>query len=366
MIHPALLLVWQIVPRFVLLRFVGFFLFVLFTLTSLLALFDLLAHADELSAHHDTTFLPMAYYVGLRLPSLLTMITPLSVLLAALVTFERLATQYELVALQSAGVSIYEICFFLLVGGLGVSAMHFAVASTLAKPAEVRLFRWAERNYEGLPDQKNLDPGPAWLGTARYRVHVGDAREQGRRLLEVVVVENERPGVITKYYEAKEARYTEKGWILVDGWEQTTDGGRRNPFQEVAVDLAVIPEQVANVRLPLSSLNLATLGILRAKASPTTDPPHRYETWAARSKAEPLGSLVMILLAAPIGLQLRRGGRQGFWGRFAIGMGFLFFITERILLAFGVSGDVAPSLAVWSPFACFALLGLTCLYSLQK
>lgn len=366
MIHPALLLVWRIVPRFVLLRFAGFFLFVLATLTSLLALFDLLAKADELSAYHDATLLPMVYYVGLRLPTLLTMIIPMSVLLAALVTFERLATQYEFVALQSAGVSIYEVCFFLLVGGLGVSALHYSVASALAKPAEARLYRWAEREYAGLPNEQNLDPGAAWLGTERYRVHIGDARDQGRRLNHVVVVENLRPGEITKYYEAKEARYDGKGWTLVDGWEQTTQGGRRKPFQELAIDLTVVPEQVANVRIPLSSLDLATLQALRAKSSPVTDPPHRYETWVQRNRAEPFGSLVMILLAAPIGLQLKRGGRQGFWGRFAIGTGFLFFIAERILLAFGVSGDVGPLVAAWSPLASFGLLGLTSLYLLQK
>src|SRR5690606_6734567 len=85
-----------VVARFLLLRFAGIFVFVLFTLTSLLVLFDLLAQADDLALHHEETLWPLAAYAGLRLPVLLTMIIPMSALLAALVTFERLASQYEL------------------------------------------------------------------------------------------------------------------------------------------------------------------------------------------------------------------------------------------------------------------------------
>lgn len=357
----------RIVARFMLLRFAGMFLFVVFTLTSLLALFDLLAHAEVLSLHHAETLLPMSYYTGLRLPVLLAMITPMSALLAALITFERLATQFELVALQSAGMSIYQACLVMLSGGLMVAGLQFAVVSELATGAEARIFRWAERDYAGLPDRSVLEPGPTWFATDRFQLHVANARDRGRQLDSVQLIELDSPGSILTYHMAREARANDSGWTLIDGWKQTVATGRREQFETLEVPLALDPREVERARLPVSSLTLGELRTLGADSGERAgERAHIYRTWAARRIAEPLGTLVMILLAAPLGLQLRRSGRQLRWGALAVGLGFLFFIFERILLALGESGAVAPAVAAWSPLGAFTAIGIVLLYRVKK
>lgn len=357
-----------IVARFLLVRFAGIFLFTLFALTSLLVLFDLLAHTDELALHHEDTFVPMLYYAGLRLPVLLAMIMPLSVLLAALVTFERLATQFEFVALQAAGISLRQVCFIMLLGGFAISAGHYGILVNVATPAEARLFRWAERDYEGLPKGSALEPGPAWFSAGRFRVHAANARDGGRRLDEVVLIENEQPGVIVAYYEAKEARYDlSSGWTLLDGWKQPTQGGARLDFARLDIRLPLEPAQVAVVRLPLSSIDRTTLKVLRRiSAEAQSQPAPQFQAWMDRRRAEPLGALVMILFAAPLGLQLKRSGRQLRWGGLGFGVGFIFFITERIMLALGESGTVSPTLAVWGPLAVFGVVGIILVNRLAK
>jgi len=356
----------RVVTQFLLLRFAGFFLFVLFALTSLLVLFDVLAHADDLSVHHQNTLWPMVYYAGLRLPVLLTMITPMSVLLAALITFERLATQFELVALQSAGISVYQICLVLLLGGAGVSALHYGVEKFFATSAEVRLLRWAERDYAGVPNREVLEPGPAWFATERYRVKIANAHDRGRQLDDAIIIENPKPGLISAYIEARQARFENGRWTLYDGWEQSTGGGARTVFKERVLDLALVPSQVALVRLPLSVLPPPILRTLRDQPLDPNIPAYRYETWIAHSEAAPLAALAMILLSAPLGLQLKRSGHQLRWGGLGLGAGFLFFISERILLALAESGTVQPGLAVWSPLAFFSVTGIVTLCLLQK
>ncbi|MDD3179355.1 MAG: LptF/LptG family permease [Opitutaceae bacterium] len=357
----------RILAQFLLVRFAGIFLFVLFTLTSLLVLFDLLAHADDLAVNHRETLLPMACYACLRLPVLLAMITPMCALLAALVTFERLASQYELVALQGAGVSMYQVCLILLLGGIAVAVLHFGLAVNVVPPAEARLFRWAERNYQGLPGRAVLEPGPAWFAAGAFQTHISNARDDGRLLDTVLLIERDEPGSIMAYYEAREARYDGSGWTLMNGWKQSITDGQRQGFARLPLALPLDPEQVTQVRLPVSSLDFAALRALSAKpAGSAAFPSWHYKAWIGRRLAEPLGSLVMILLAAPLGLQLKRSGRQLQWGSIALGLGFLFFIIERLLLAFGESGALAPSLAVWGPLAVFGLVGIILLSMLQK
>lgn len=356
-----------VVARFLLLRFAGIFVFVLFTLTSLLVLFDLLAQADDLALHHEETLWPLAAYAGLRLPVLLTMIIPMSALLAALVTFERLASQYELVALQSAGVSMYQVSLVLLAGGLAVAGLHFTVAAQFAVPAEARLFRWAERDYVGLPGRAVLAPDSAWFDAGRYQVHIDQARDEGRRLDTITVIERDNPNAITTYYEAREARHAEAGWELVDGWKQTLAEGRRENFARLILPLPLEPEQVMRVRLPLSSLGFDVLRQLRDAPGESGRPSRaHYETWLGRRLAEPLGTLIMLLLAAPLGLQLKRSGHQMRWGALGLGLGFLFFIAERVLAALGENGVLPPGPAAWGAIAVFGFVGVVQLITLQK
>lgn len=356
-----------VIARFLLLRFAGIFVFVLFTLTSLLVLFDLLAQADDLALHHAETLQPLAAYAGLRLPVLLTMIIPMSALLAALVTYERLASQYELVALQSAGVSMYQVNLVLLTGGLAVAGLHFAVAAQFAVPAEARLFRWAERDYAGLPGKEVLAPGSAWFDAGRYQVHIDQAREAGLRLDTVVVIERESPDAITTYYEAREARQVGGGWELVDGWKQTLADGRRENFKSFTLPLPLDPGEVMRVRLPLSSLDYGVLRQLRDAPAESGRPSRaHYETWLGRRLAEPLGTLIMLLLAPPLGLQLKRSGHQMRWGALGLGLGFLFFIAERVLAALGENGVLPPGPAAWGAIAVFGFVGVVQLITLQK
>lgn len=352
---------------FLLLRFVGMFVFVEFALTGLLVLFDLLAHADDLATQHANSLVPMLCYAGLRLPLMLAMITPMSVLLAALVTFERLATQYELVALQSAGVSLYQVTGVLLAGGLMISAIHYVLLVEVATPAKARLFRWAERDYAGLPGRDVLEPGTAWFAPGPYRVSIFNAREQGYELEQVTVLDNSEPGVFASYIEAREAHFDGRIWTLMDGWEMRGVSGGRAQFEERELDMPLRPDDVAEVRLPADSLSGASLrSLARRPDGQRPLPAHAYQTWYGRRFAGPLGSLVMILFAAPLGLQLKRSGHQGFWGGLALGLGFLFFIVERIFAAFGEGGTLAPALATWGPLTVFGLAGLAMIAFLQK
>lgn len=353
--------------RFLLRRFAAIFLFVLAALTSLLVLFDVLAHSEDLTLNHASALTPMACYAALRLPTLATMIFPLAVLLAALVAYERLAVQSEIVALGSAGISLYRVVAVFLGGALAVGALQFLLTMTTVVTTEVRLDRWAARGYRGLPDASTLETGEAWFASGPYLIRFANARERGHVLDRVTVVERGPDGTMVGHYEAATARFAHDAWELSQVSHTTLETAVTEASARQVFRWDFVPRQVALVGLPVDALPLAMLRELASDPSGRMErPAHYYETWWHRRWAEPLASLTMMLLAAPLGLQLKRGGRHLLWGGIALGSGLLFFIVERIFVAFGESGALPPVLAIWSPFTVFTLLGLGLLLHVQK
>jgi len=71
----------------------------------------------------------------------------------------------------------------------------------------------------------------------------------------------------------------------------------------------------------------------------------------------PFWPLVIALFSAPFALSLSRRGRVTTVGA-AVGLWLLFIGSTNFFEQFGLNGMLSPTLAVWSPLAIFALLGV--------
>ena len=74
----------------------------------------------------------------------------------------------------------------------------------------------------------------------------------------------------------------------------------------------------------------------------------------------------MILLAAPVALQLTRSGNRILFVVFALVMGFLYFVVESVLLTLGNTGELPVQVAVWGPAVFFSLIGLVSIVRQQR
>lgn len=77
----------------------------------------------------------------------------------------------------------------------------------------------------------------------------------------------------------------------------------------------------------------------------------------AKRFTTPLLPLIMALFTAPFALSLSRKGKAATVG-YAVMLWLLFTGTSSTFEQFGMNGALSPTLAVWSPLALFALLGI--------
>ncbi len=93
-------------------------------------------------------------------------------------------------------------------------------------------------------------------------------------------------------------------------------------------------------------------------------PPNRlapFRTQLENRWAVPWGALVVVFLAAPMGIVYSRRGILG-GVAMAILLFFSLFLLSNILVAFAKGYRLDPILAVWGPYAFFFAIGLLLLW----
>lgn len=349
----------SILTRWILLRFARNTVFLLLALVGLLSAFNLLARANEIVSADTPPYLSLFYYAQLRFPLFVSMAVPLAVLLAAIQTFGSLASQKEIIALQTAGFTPARL-LWVLIGGTGLLALgQFLFNETLAADAALSLHHWESRDFEGLPLETHSADSGEWLAGKRFIAQIEEMNPEGNRLGNLTVLERGDSGLIRRYLTARSARYRETGWELAEVFEQNVESGQIHRYATLSVPLPVAPSDLSSLNRPVEALRYRQLVALAVgRVEPQQHPQSFYQTWAHHRVGQVASSLVMVLLAVPVAVQISRPGRRILFSILATGLGFSYFILDRILLALGETGSFPPILAAWTAHTLFAFIGV--------
>jgi lipopolysaccharide export system permease protein len=331
-------------------------------LTTILTLFDLLAHASEVSLGGAPPLLSLLFYELLRLPSICVFILPFAVLIAAVQTFGSLAGQREIIALESSGFTLPRITLILVAGAGALAVLQFGLADQIVTGATERLNEWKADGYRGLPKLDALEDSPEWLASGNFIIQLVGVSADGSELYSPTVIETDDMGVATRYWNARAATYDGDGWILEDVTGRDLERKTELHYRDLRLPLAIAPRLLSSFAKPVEELRFSQLRTLGWKNIETQiHPPELYRVWTNYRLAQPMGGMVMVLLAAPIGLQVQRNGRRILVSIGVFFLGFLYFILQSILLSLGEGGDLPPMLAAWGAFAVFGGTGLAAL-----
>ncbi len=313
---------------------------------------------------HDADITAILEFFLLRTPAISFQIAPLGVLMATLLTLGLLSRNHEITAMSSCGISLYRIaspflCFAMAVSLtlLVFSAVIIPVTSAEAEyvktvkiekklrpPTFSTLRPWIQISNQTLMNVEIVDPdGLTLRGVNLY--HLGDQFQ------------------LTAITEAKEAHYTEQGWVLFAGLQrQLFPDGRvaMTQFDRTPIQLSQTPEDF-HTWLSTDSEEM-TLMELRAyidRLQRDGYPVARHLTDYYGRIAFPFVSLIMVVVG--VALSLRQSGTRG--GGVAIGvgqalvLGFLYWASHSVSIALGRSGALTPVIAGWMANLLFLSFG---------
>ncbi len=302
----------------------------------------------------------------LLLPGVMAKTFPMAVLLSALLSFGRLSSDSEIVALKAAGTSLGRMVRPVALFGLGVSAIAFGFNELLVPAAALRatvITKELEKNLSGSTAQSIYRPIYDH-GRLVATVQAQDFNFTARLLRGAQVTVFGKDLKPTFYLFAHELMFTdEKRWRMRGGGELTSRDGSSHvliseAWPEAVPIISTAPEDLlaAQVRdLDSFSMSQIQTRIQHAREDKTFDPAQlanlQFGYW--NKLAVPLAALVFALVGAPLGIRNHRtGAAAGFWLSVIIIFAYMMLANFMAIYA---QGRVIPAyLASFTPL----ILGL--------
>jgi lipopolysaccharide export system permease protein len=349
----------RILWRFVFRDVAVYALIALAALTLLLVVQNVLRFIDELVSA-GVSLEALVQLSAIILPSYVAYAIPSALLFGVLLSFGRMSTDGEIIAMRASGVSVTRLLPpVLALGVLATCATGYVVFEV--EPESHRNMKLLLRQLQ--QSVRLIEPGEfRRLGSSTIYVHElgGEACP-----LQGVLISDARDARRTLYIAARcgtvhevEAETAQLALGLHDGSVHFSDPGaeryRRIRFDELETRLDL--ERYFRPRRKARDYRFAELLDLRArlasgeqvKISGGVDPQTQVQLQIHRKLAFPIASIALALLAVPMGIRPVRAGRS--WGTLtAIGVLAAYWIAFGVA-EIAVSAELVPVVpAMWAP-----------------
>ena len=355
-----------ILDEYVLSEFVKMFLMVLAGLVLIMLVFTFFELIGDILRNHTNLTTVGDYLVNLT-PSMVYQITPLSVLLAVLVTFNLFNRSSELIAMKATGISLYRLVIPVLVISGVLAAGLFAFDQYYLPQANRK--QEALRNIiKGKPAQTTLNPDQKWIvgqqhGGEPDRIFYYQFFDPDQNAFANLTLFEFDPVTfaLTKRIFAERVAWDDDrgAWVFEHGWERSMLGTNVSFREFSSATFAEVHEEPGYFKkenLQSQEMNFGQLeryiGDLRQSGFDTM----RLRVQLYHKLAYPLVTIVMAVLAIPFALSMgRRGSLTGVaWG---IGIALGYWVAAGLFDAMGSSNLLPAAIAAWSPDILFGLTG---------
>jgi lipopolysaccharide export system permease protein len=342
--------------------------FLLLALLALFALFDLIRELGQIG-RGNYGLLNILAYVSLSQPSHVVVIFPVAALLGTLFAVSRLSAQSELTVMRSSGLSLGRLAGLAAIIGVLFSAIIFAFGEFVAPVSEEaakKLRLSATSNVVARQFRSGF-----WVKDDRSFVNIQNVTPE-TELISMRIFEFDDQFRLVSIKLAERGRYVERNLWQLENVEVTTfetvgkSGKTKGSAQIVRLTKsewrsAMTPDLLSVLRVKPEEMSIANLSAfidhLRENKQSTT----RYEMALWNKIFQPVGVIVMMLLAIPFAIQSNRAGGVGaklVLGTM-IGIGAYFF--NQLVGHLTVLNDWPPMLSASLPLAVFLAVALALL-----
>ncbi len=325
-------------------------------LTLIFTFFELLG---DIVRNHISLLMLGEYLLNLA-PSMIYLMTPLSVLLAVLITYGLMQKSSEITAFKASGVSVYRLVVPVLLISAAIAAGLFFFDQYYVPKANKRQ-ETLHNQIKGKPAQTYLRPDRKWIFGENNTIYYYSFFDPDRDRFANLTLFKLDPGTFALEQRIFAARaYWDGQWVFRDGWV-------RNLKQSAIVDYrtfgaatfpaATEPPSYFKKEVHQSQeMNYQELSRYIADLRQGGFEVVRLRVQLYKKLAYPLITFIMAVLAIPYSLGTgRKGALTGI--AIAIGVAVVYYVAAGIFEAMGNTSQLPVALAAWAPDILFGLLG---------
>ncbi len=289
--------------------------------------------------------------------------TPLSMLLAVLVTFGLLQRSNEITAIKATGISLYRVIVPVLIAATLVAGVLF-LSDQLYLPYTNKRQDALRNRIKGKPAQTYLRPDRKWIFGQHSDIYYYQFFDPDRDVFGGVSVFQFDPHTfqITHRITADRAHWSNSmdRWVYEQGWERSLNGAAIENYRKFDAatypELAEAPAYFKKEIKQSSEMSYEELRRYIYDLEQSGFDVVRLRVQLQKKIAYPLITLVMAILAIPFALSA--GKRSALAGvATAIGIGVVYWTISGLFEAMGNLSQLPPAVAAWSPDLVFGFIG---------
>jgi lipopolysaccharide export system permease protein len=335
-------------------------------LALILMTLDLLGESGRILAVPGNGEAELWKYVLLRLPQIIALFLPFSVLLATLLTFMTLNQNSEITIFKAAGISAHQILAPLILSGLFIAVLNFAFNERFLVRANAEFDRWKAAEYRPLPPEARSGR-EVWVRAGNDLWHAERALGTGPSTrLEDVTVYNREADRLVEIVRAKAAVPDARGWQLIEARRFDVASGRQTASPRLAMLSSAQPQQFTTQGVNADHLPIWELVPAIRNLKEAGKPTDQLVAKLNHKISGPLSAALMPLLGAVAAFGLARSGKLFIRAVIGLALGFAFFVADNFAMAMADFGTYPPWAAAWAPFLLFFLVGESVLFRTEE
>ena len=303
----------------------------------------------------------------LRMPEFIVLAFPMSMLLATLMTYSRLSSDSELIALRSIGISIYRLIVPAIAFSLFIVTITFLFNNFVAPAANYEAsVTLREALGQTRPDFKTenilfdeyteIPIAGSEDDTREILTRLFYAEEfDGEQMKNLTVLDRSRES-ISQIVTARSAKWNVKEniWDFYDGtiYLIGIDGGYNNVvrFQHQQLALPQTALEVTKKGKGSDEMNFfeAREYLKIVKRGGDEQRTRKWQYRIQEKVAIPFACLVFAIIGAALGVKPQNSAKATSFG-ICIGLIFAYYLLSFICQSLGISGVVPPAIAAWIP-----------------
>lgn len=310
----------------------------------------------------------------LKMPNFIVLAFPMSTLLATLMTYSRLSSESELIALRGCGVSVYRMVLSAVMLSLVVTGMTFVFNEQIAPTANYQANQTLQNALKSdkpifkqhnifYPEYRDIQEPDGSKSKMLARLFYADQFD-GKKMKGLTIIDRSTKG-LNQVVVAESGKWngSQNVWDFSNGtiYLVAPDGSYRNilRFEQQQLKLPRTPLSLAeksrdygemNIAESLEQLTVEKLGGDRQKI-------RKLEVRIQQKISLPFVCLVFGLVGAAMGTIPQRTGRGTSFGVCVIVI-FTYYLLFFITGAIAQAGVLSPFMGAWMPNFIFLGIGL--------
>ncbi len=358
----------KIIDRHLLKELVKFALIAVGSVVVIYLLIDLFEELSYFTARKTGLGIVLLYYFY-SLPSAISLLYPVSMVLAVFMVYGQMTRNRELHALESAGISILRLFAPAIGFGLASVVVYLAANELVTIPFNARLTdlrrqRIERRQSNQIQKRQNL----YFVGEEGRVYYIRELSSDGV-MKNFSVSELDPDRRVKRRLDVGEAVWRDRAWYGRNVDVRTFDGlGNEALEHDDSLKLDMIratPVDFASTSRPVEETSTRALRDFIGRMKRAGENVAREEVEYYYRFSYSLIGLVVVLLGLPLSVRLRRGGVM-----FGLGLGlllsFLYWGAIQTSRAFGTSHVISTALAAWLPNIVFGTVALVLVLNVDR